>query len=134
MSEHVVITRHPGGRPTKYDPNMCEIVIALGAEGKSRTEIAFELGVVKATIQNWEAEHPEFLAAMTRAKEAEQTWWERKGRENLGAQHFQASMWSRSMGARFPDEWRESSKQELSGPNGTALIPSVNVNISRPKS
>lgn len=128
------IVRNPVGRPTKYDPALCEIVVALGAEGKSRTEIAFELGVVKATIQNWEDVHPEFLAAMTRAKEAEQAWWEKKGRENLGAQHFQSSMWARSMGARFPDDWRESSKQEVSGPGGTPLVPAVNVTISRPKS
>lgn len=101
-----------GGRPTDYKPDFCERVVGLGKEGKSRVEIAYELGVVRTTLANWEQAHPEFLVAMTRAKEAEQVWWERKGRDNLQSAVFQASMWSRSMGARFPNDWREASKTD----------------------
>lgn len=95
------------GRPTDYEPEFCDRVIALGKKGKSRTEIAYELDCGTTTLQRWEAAHEEFRVAMARAKEAEQVWWERKGRRNLNAQHFQASMWSRSMAARFPNDWRE---------------------------
>lgn len=119
------------GRPTKYDPEFCDIVIALGSQGMSKTEIAVELGVVRQTLENWKDEHPEFLDAMTRANQASQAWWERQGRTNLTAQHFQASLWGRNMGSRFPDEWREASKQELTGVNNTPLIPTVNVTLSR---
>lgn len=119
------------GRPTKYRPEMCEQVIALGSEGKSKTEIAFELDVDRGTLDEWAAVHADFSRALTRAKQAEQVWWERIGRTNLTAQSFQSSMWSRSMAARFPDEWRESTKQELTGANGAPLIPEVNVQISR---
>lgn len=94
------------GRPTKYRPEMCEQVVALGAQGASKVEIAFELGVTRNTLDNWAAEHPDFLSAITRAKEAEQVWWEREGRSNLKTQGYQSSMWSRSMAARFAD-WRE---------------------------
>jgi hypothetical protein len=31
---------------------------------------------------------------------------------------FNSSVWSRSMAARFPEEWRESSKTELTGAGG----------------
>lgn len=86
---------------------MCEQVLEFGRQGKSRAWIASEFEVCKATIANWEAEHPDFLAAMARAKVLEQRWWEDKGQTNLDAQNFQSSMWNRSMAARFPDDWRE---------------------------
>lgn len=99
---------HPGGRPTDYDPAMCGQVVVWGAEGMSKAEIAHNLNIARGTMARWEAEKPEFKEAMARAKLAEQAWWERMGRTNLTAQTFQASMWSRSMAARFPDDWRES--------------------------
>lgn len=108
------------GRPTSYRQDYCELVIALGSEGKSKTEIAFEIGVVRQTLDDWASKHQDFSHALTRAKQAEQAWWERQGRTNLTAQVFQSSMWSRSMAARFPDEWRESTKNEteLTGKGG----------------
>lgn len=95
------------GRPTKYRPEMCERAIALGREGASKVEIAFELGITKVTLNEWAKEIPDFSVAITHAMDASQVWWERKGKENLESQIFQASMWSRSMAARFPDDWRE---------------------------
>ena len=141
MSEAVGFVEQTGkpegyvfGRPTKYRAEMCEHVVSLGSEGKSKTEIAFELGVVRQTLDEWAERYPDFSHAMTRAKQAEQVWWERTGRDNLTAQHFQSSMWGRSMAARFPDEWRESSKQEISGPGGTPLVPVLNVTVGRDQS
>jgi transposase len=107
VSENTKPDGYVFGRPTKYRPEMCERAVELGLGGASKVEIAFELGVTKATLDNWAAEHSDFLAAITRAKEAEQVWWEREGRSNLKTQGYQASMWSRSMAARFPDDWRE---------------------------
>ena len=71
--------------------------------------MAFELGVVKQTLHHWAEAHPEFLDAFTRAKLASQVWWERKGRDGMekSSSEFQASIWSRSMAARFPEDWRE---------------------------
>ena len=110
-----------GGRPTAYDPAYCDDVIEYGRAGKSLTWIATELGVVKQTIHNWMAEHPEFLDAMTRAKELSQRWWEDKGQEGVDADKFNASVWSRSMAARFPDDWREIRGTELTGKDGGPL-------------
>ena len=121
MSDTVVTSKPEGyvfGRPTKYRPEMCERVIELGMQGASKVEIAFELGVRRMTLENWASEHPDFLDALTHAKEAEQVWWEREGRTNLKTQGFQSSMWSRSMAARFPDDWRETSRHEQTGPGG----------------
>lgn len=103
----------PVGRPTDYRPEYCETAIDLGKTGASKVEIAVELGVTRKTLDNWCAQHPEFLHAITRAHELSQVWWERKGRDNLEADRFQASMWSRSMAARFPDDWREKQDVDL---------------------
>lgn len=98
---------HPGGAPSKYRPEYCERVIEWGKAGKSRAWIAAELGVCKRTLVNWEREQPEFLSAMARAKTLEQQWWEDAGQSGMVLQGFGQSVWSRSMAARFPDDWRE---------------------------
>lgn len=112
--------KHPGGRPTDYRPEYCAKVIELGKGGASKTEMASEFGVTKQTILNWEKEHEEFFASITQAMAHSQAWWEKKGRECLimpSGVTFQASVWSRSMAARFPEDWREKTAHEMTGAN-----------------
>lgn len=118
------------GRPTLYRPEYCEVVIEAGKEGKSRVEIADDLDVDRTTIDNWAKAHPDFFRALARAKDAEQAWWERQGRTNITAQHFQSSMWSRSMAARFPDDWREKQDMNL---NGTLQVTEIKRTIVDPR-
>ena len=104
------------GRPSKYDPAYCAKIIEFGKAGYSVVEMAAEIGVTRATVEeNWPADHPEFFEAFTHAKQLSQAWWERQGRENLTADKFQASLYSRSMAARFPHDWRESKQVEHKG-------------------
>lgn len=114
-------------RPSDYDPAFCDKIIELGLTGASVAEMAFELGVTKPTLTNWSNAHPEFLAAFTRAKLASQVWWERKGRLGMEkpSNEFQASVWSRSMAARFPEDWREVKGTELTGKDGGAIQTNV---------
>ena len=102
-------TKGPGGRPTKYDPAFCDRVIELGRLGKSRAWIASELNVSRDTLEEWERIHPEFSDAMDEAMLCSQRWWEDAGQDGLtaGPGSFNAAVWSRSMAARFPSEWRE---------------------------
>lgn len=112
----------PAGRPSEYDPTYCERVIELGKQGASVVEMACAIGVSRPTLEtNWPEAHPEFLEAFTRAKMESQVWWEKKGRDNLETQGFQQAMWSRSMAARFPHDWRETSRKELTGPDGAPM-------------
>jgi hypothetical protein len=62
---------------------------------------------VRQTLHNWEDQHEEFLDAMARAKQLEQRWWEDAGQVGMMTQGFGQSVWSRSMAARFPEDWRE---------------------------
>lgn len=106
------------GRPSSYDPAYCERVIELGNQGASVAEMAHEIGVVKQTLYDWAEAHPEFLDAFTRARLASQVWWEREGKANLKTSGYQSAMWSRSMAARFPEDWREVKGTELTGKDG----------------
>jgi transposase len=124
----------PGGRPTIYDPAYCERVIELGKEGCSVVEMASDLNVSRNTLEtSWPAEYPEFLEAFTKARAHSQAWWESMGRKNLimapGAGQFQGSVWSRSMAARFPADWRESTKSEITGKDGEPLLP-VSIDVA----
>lgn len=105
-------------RPTEYKQEFCEQVVEYGRQGKSLVWMASELGVSKPTVQNWMAAHPEFLAAMEEARALSQRWWEDAGQNGMAAPGFNASIWSRSMAARFPDDWREQKGVELTGKDG----------------
>lgn len=98
----------PAGRPTKYDPAFCGVVIKVGEEGGSVPEMAEACDVVQTTLESWADEHPEFLEALTRAKQKSRTWFEKAGREGmyLGKQ-FNAQVWTRKMMSRYPGEYCE---------------------------
>ncbi|KAB7765392.1 hypothetical protein [Xanthomonas sp. LMG 12461] len=115
----------PAGRPTDYRPEYCQKVIELGKQGKSIVQMACELDVVKSTLYVWEETYPEFSDAFTRARQWSQYWWESQGQCGLTADKFNASLWSRSMAARFPDDYQERKGVELSAPGGGPIAVDV---------
>lgn len=115
----------PMGRPTKYDPAYCETVIAVGERGGSLTEMAQEIGVVRETLGDWRARHPDFSAAVNAGIQACQAWWERKGREATfgGCDGFNATAWIFNMKNRFRDDWRDKHEFEHQGGIAVTLAP-----------
>lgn len=101
-----------------YRPEYCDMAIAAGKDGKSLAWIGASIGVCRATLWTWRKEIPEFGAAVDLSQTYAQQWWEDAGQSNLATTGFSASMWSRSMAARFPDDWREVKGTELSAPGG----------------
>lgn len=106
---------NPVGRPSKYDPAYCERVIELGRLGKSPAQIAADIGVAKQTLANWGEAHPEFLAALTRAKTLEQAWWEDAAQNGQAQSVIGASVWAKSAAARFREDYTERQEQKLTG-------------------
>lgn len=108
------------GRPTRYLTRYCDAVRRHAKIGMSKCEIATTLGVSIRVLYDWEKRHPEFLQAMGDARQLSQAWWEKQGRLHLTAHNedakINAALYSRSMAARFPDDWREKSevKQDVS--------------------
>lgn len=86
---------------------MCEQVVAWGREGKSRAWMCSQLDISMRTLLDWEASNEDFSHALMRAEMHAQAHWEDLGHDNIKAQTFQSSVWSRSMAARFPKFWRE---------------------------
>lgn len=117
-------------RPTDYRKEYCADVVKLGREGKSKAYMAAELGCSRQTLDNWAATHPEFLDAITRALALSQAWWEDAGQTGMTADKFNGSVWARSMAARFPDDWRETSRQEQTGANGAPIRHSHSFDLS----
>ncbi len=112
----------PGGRPSLYRPEYCERVLEFGREGMSVVEMAAEIGVSRNALEErWPEAHEEFREAFARARELSQAWWERQGRVGLTAERFNAQVYSRSMAARFPKDWRESKEQRVTGADGGAV-------------
>lgn len=117
------------GRPSDYDAAHCERVVELGKEGKSVVQMACALDVHKDTLYEWAKVHDAFSDAFTRAKQWSQDWWETKGQSGLDASGFNASLWSRSMAARFPNDYTERQKRELTGKDGGAIETKTEVAI-----
>jgi hypothetical protein len=109
---------NPRGRPSTYDPAYCERVLELGKQGLSLEQISAEIDIPRSTMQSWATVHSDFSAALTRAKELEQAWWERIGQTALFADKFQAAVWSKSMSARFREKYTEKVVQEQTGKDG----------------
>jgi transposase len=128
--------KRPVGRPTLYDPKYCEEVVTLGRIGKSVEQIAANLNVSLRTMYSWRDAHEEFLHALDDAKTYEQAWWEEQASaymvENKESDRLNATLWSRSMAARFPKKYRESTKTEITGADGTPLLSGIQVSFVKP--
>jgi len=123
--------KRPVGRPSLYDPSFCDEVVELGRKGKSVEQIASILNVSLRTMYSWRDAHEDFLHALDDAKTYEQAWWEEQAAaymvENKESDRLNSSLWSRSMAARFPKKYRESTKTEITGADGTPLISGIQV-------
>lgn len=125
------------GRPTLYDAKYCEEVIELGKIGKSVEQIASRLGFSLRTMYLWRDQHEDFMHAMEEAKQHELAWWEDQADaymvETKDGPRLNATLWSRSMAARFPKKYRESVKQEISGVDGAPLLSGIQVTFVKPE-
>jgi len=128
--------KRPVGRPSLYDPAYCDKVVELGRIGKSVEQIAAILNVSLRTMYSWRDAHEDFLHALDDAKTYEQAWWEEQAAaymvENKESDRLNASLWSRSMAARFPKKYRESTKTEITGADGAPLLSGINVTFVKP--
>lgn len=100
------------GQPTKYDPAYCEAIVEHMKDGASILSFAAEIGVARATITVWSDQHPEFLAAVTRAKAACAAWWEKQARTvaQNGGGNGQSTMIVFGLKNMGRDEWSDSIK------------------------
>ena len=129
------------GRPTSYKDDYAEQARKLCLLGATDKEMADFFGVEEKTINNWKADQPEFLQAITHGKEiADANVADRLYERAMGYEHpdthvsnYQgdvtltpltkfyppdtqaASLWLRN---RQPKKWRDKQEHELTGKDG----------------
>lgn len=111
----------PAGRPSKYDPKYCEMVIEHMREGASLTSFAASIGVSRDTITEWGNVHREFSLAIKEGKAVCASWWEEVARKNAKEGGGNATLVIFGLKNMAADDWRERASVELSGPNGGVI-------------
>lgn len=61
--------KHPGGRPTKYKPELCLTVEYMARAGLIDAEISRAIGVSESTLNDWKNKYPEFLESLKRGRD-----------------------------------------------------------------
>lgn len=132
--------REPGyrtGRPTLYKPEYCKAVIEFGREGYSKMQMASALNVATSTLDYWTSKHGEFLEALTRARQYSQAWWESIAQQNLiipqGGGTFNAVAWAKSISARFPADYANTSKHKDADANRSSIKHGITIEFINPK-
>ena len=67
----------------------------------------------------WMKDEVEFSETVKQGKLLSESWWQRKGRENIEETKFNSTLWYMNMKNRFG--WKD--KQELTGADNKPLIP-----------
>lgn len=85
----------PGGRPSKYKPEYCELLIDHMSRGGSYEGFAGhpQVRVSIPTLYVWEQDHPEFLEAKGVAVASARNHWEEIGATNV---HSPPGQWSQN--------------------------------------
>lgn len=121
-------------RKPKYSKALCARAVALGKKGKSKAQIAAAFGVHRGTLYEWRDQFPEFAAALTLATELALAWWEDIGQRGMVERHqgrkINSHLWSRSMAARFPDDYRE--RNETTHEVGVSLAQLIAESYAKP--
>jgi hypothetical protein len=113
------------GRPTKYKPEYCQLLIKHMTTGLSYETFGAALNVSKETIYDWERAHAEFLDSKRIAFTKCQEFWEKLGIDEIlntseyqgGSKSLNSAVWVFNMKNRF--NWKD--KTEHTGENGGAL-------------
>ena len=95
------------GRPSKYDPSFCDLVLELGAQGKSKAQMAAAIGVDRETLDNWKKAHPEFSRAVKAALDLSLAWWEDVGQHNLTRMGFNNPAFIFQVCNRFKNDYQQ---------------------------
>lgn len=149
-----------GGRPGLYKPEYAEQVRKLCELGATDDEIADFFNVHRATVYRWKLDHSEFCDAVKSGKQfaderVERSLYQKavgydyteeqavklkveqhkeaievvEVRKHAPAETAAAFIWLKN---RRGDEWRDKQNHEITGKDGAALIPVLNVTISKP--
>ena len=92
---------------SKYNPAMCDQMIALGQEGASQKMMWSKLGISKNTVESYKKNHPEFAEALDLALVHSQAYWETQLLANLDNKNFNSRLAEIALRGQFQTDYRE---------------------------
>ena len=117
MTDQTDTEKRPVGRPSKYDPAYCDLVIDDAKEGFSLTAFAGGIQIDRDTVTEWRKVHPDFDAACRAAKAVRARFLETGiMKEDIPGPAMNARKFALVNCAE--EDWREKQSVELSGPDG----------------
>lgn len=108
------------GKKSLYKPEYGRTVMELMAQGYTMAAAAADLNVSAATLALWQKTHPEFKEMVDLGRIKRQRWWEEKLMTTGNSAHVAASL--KALGNMKADDWIDTQKHELSGPDGAPLV------------
>lgn len=122
--------KHPGGRPSKYKPEYCDMIVEHMKDGASMVSFASEIGVARCTLDQWAKDHPEFSGAIKIGKSACAAWWEKAARANAKDGGGNAALCIFGLKNMAPDEWREKQEIAHTSPDGS-MSPKPTIDVTK---
>lgn len=114
-----------GGRPTKYKPEYCDLVIEKMNQGFSKEAMAGHIGISKSTLYEWTKKHKEFSNAIKEGVELSRVFWEDIGITGVLAGQGNATMWAFNMKNRFG--WADKKEIEHKGSEESPIAIKLDV-------
>ncbi|NDC58212.1 MAG: hypothetical protein EBZ50_05180 [Alphaproteobacteria bacterium] len=129
--------RRKAGRPSIYDPAMCDRLIECGEQGMTKIEMAVALGINRDTLYAWASDpkKPDFVEAFVIACELSEAFHARDFRErcHLPSTVYNAAGKTQFMKTVFKD-WRVPDKVAVEGsPDGPPIKAEIKVEFVRPR-
>ena len=97
----------------KFDPAMCEQMIAMGKEGASQKMMFSAIGVSKGVAEDWKKKYPDFADALDLAVVHSQAYWERELLANVGNKAFNSRIAEIALRGQFPADYKETREQKI---------------------
>lgn len=109
------VKKAPVGRPTRYDPKYCSMLVDHMYSGLSYASFAGVIRVHFDTLYEWEKIHPEFSEAKKAGQAGSLLWWERQGQDGLWTHpkeaQFNNAVWIFNMKNRH--NWKDRVEQTV---------------------
>lgn len=106
-----------GGRPSKYKPEYCDLLMAHMKEGLSFDAFGAKVNASRETLYTWTEKHPEFLDTKKRGESIARGMYEKIGTGlALGQVSGNVTAWIFIMKNRFG--WRDRQEIEHVGKDG----------------
>ena len=92
---------------SKFEPQMCDTIIAMGKEGASQKMMWSQLGISKNTAESWKKKYPEFNEALDIALVHAQSYWETQLLANVENKNFNSRLVEIALRGQFQQDYRE---------------------------